>query len=125
GAERGDGEAEHAGLPESWTSFWPWRSREAGMNEADEGSVSRREWLTVAGTTAAAAAAVHGGLGSAEAQSRPTADDLVRMVKGARAFDLSFTWNEQSPVLNLNPPYSFALNRTHRITHEIFGHVPA
>ena len=94
------------------------------MNEAHEGSVSRREWLTVAGTTAAAAAAVHGGLGSAEAQSRPTADDLVRMVKGARAFDLSFTWNEQSPVLNLNPPYSFALNRTHRMTHEIFGQVP-
>ena len=94
------------------------------MNDAHEGSVSRREWLTVAGTTAAAAAAVHGGLGSAEAQSRPTADDLVRMVKGARAFDLSFTWNEQSPVLNLNPPYAFALNRTHRMTHEIFGQVP-
>jgi len=94
------------------------------MNEPQEGSVSRREWLTVAGTAAAAAAAVHGGLGPAEAQSRPTADDLVRMVKGARAFDLSFTWNEQSPVLNLNPPYSFALNRTHRMTHEIFGQVP-
>src|SRR5881296_1147678 len=94
------------------------------MNDAHEGSVSRREWLTVAGTAAAAAAAVHGGLGSAEAQSRPTADDLVRMVKGARAFDLSFTWNEQSPVLNLNPPYSFALNRTHRMTYEIFGQVP-
>ena len=94
------------------------------MNEPHEGSVSRREWLTVAGTAAAAAAAVHGGLGPAEAQSRPTADDLVRMVKGARAFDLSFTWNEQSPVLNLNPPYAFALNRTHRMTHEIFGQVP-
>ena len=94
------------------------------MNEAHEGSVSRREWLTVAGTAAAAAAAVHGGLGPAEAQSRPTADDLVRVVKGARAFDLSFTWNEQSPVLNLNPPYAFALNRTHRMTHEIFGQVP-
>jgi kynurenine formamidase len=94
------------------------------MSEAHEGSVSRREWLTVAGAAAAAAAAVHGGLGSAEAQPRPTADDLVRIVKGARAFDLSFTWNEQSPVLNLNPPYSFALNRTHRMTHEIFGQVP-
>jgi kynurenine formamidase len=94
------------------------------MNEAHEGSVSRREWLTVAGAAAAAAAAVHGGLGPAEAQSRPTADDLVRVVKGARAFDLSFTWNEQSPVLNLNPPYAFALNRTHRMTHEIFGQVP-
>src|SRR3989449_2365524 len=94
------------------------------MSEAQEGTVSRREWLTVAGTTAAAAAAVHTAWGPAEAQPRPTADDLVRLVKGARAFDLSFTWNEQSPVLNLNPPYSFALNRTHRMTHEIFGQVP-
>jgi len=39
-------------------------------------------------------------------------------------FDLSFTWNEQSPVLNLNPPYSFALNRTHKMTYEIFGQAP-
>ena len=27
-------------------------------------------------------------------------------------------------MLNLNPPYSFALNRTHKMTHEIFGQVP-
>ncbi len=39
-------------------------------------------------------------------------------------FDLSFTWNEQAPVLSLNPPYAFALNRTHKMTHEIFGQVP-
>jgi kynurenine formamidase len=45
-------------------------------------------------------------------------------VKGARMFDLSFTWNEQSPVLSLNPPYSFALNRTHKMTYEIFGQAP-
>src|SRR5205807_5991780 len=44
--------------------------------------------------------------------------------KSARVFDLSFTWNEQSPVLSLNLPYSFALNRTHKMTHEIFGQVP-
>ena len=45
-------------------------------------------------------------------------------VKGVRVFDLSFTWNDQSPVLGLNPPYSFALNRTHKMTHEIFGQAP-
>ena len=39
-------------------------------------------------------------------------------------FDLSFMWNDQSPVLGLNPPYSFALNRTHKMTHEIFGQAP-
>ena len=82
--------------------------------------VSRRQWLRAAGTLGVAAAAA----GTATAQSRPSADDFVRTVKGARMFDLSFTWNEQSPVLGLNPPYSFALNRTHKMTHEIFGQVP-
>jgi kynurenine formamidase len=82
--------------------------------------VSRRAWLTAAGAVAAAATAT----GTALAQTRPTADDLVRALRSARAFDLSFTWSEQSPVLGLNPPYSFALNRTHRMTHEIFGQVP-
>src|SRR5436853_3567802 len=62
--------------------------------------------------------------GSAGAQSRPSADDFIKSVKSARVFDLSFTWNEQSPVLSLNPPYSFALNRTHKMTHEIFGQAP-
>jgi len=84
------------------------------------GAASRREWLTaaagVAGTVAMA--------GRAVAQTRPSPDEFVRAVKGARLFDLSFTWNEQSPILGLNPPYAFALNRTHRMTHEIFGQAP-
>lgn len=81
---------------------------------------SRRQWLTAAGTLAAAAAAS----APASAQSARSADEFVRMVKGARIFDLSFTWNEQSPVLGLNPPYAFALNRTHAMTHELFGQAP-
>ncbi len=80
---------------------------------------SRRQWLTAAGTLAAAAAFT----GSAGAQGR-SADDFVRTVTGARVFDLSFTWNDQSPVLGLNPPYAFALNRTHKMTYELFGQVP-
>jgi kynurenine formamidase len=82
--------------------------------------VSRRHWLGSAATLGVAAALA----GAATAQGRPSADDLIRTVKGARMFDLSFTWNEQSPVLNLNPPYSFALNRTHKMTYEIFGQAP-
>src|SRR6058998_4101907 len=82
--------------------------------------VSRRQWLGSAATLGLAAALA----GTATAQSRPSADDLIRAVKGARLFDLSFTWNEQSPILGLNPPYAFALNRTHRMTHEIFGQAP-
>src|SRR6185436_18304306 len=81
---------------------------------------SRREWLGTAGVMGLVAAMG----GSAAAQPRPPADDLVKTVKSARVFDLSFVWNEQSPVLSLNPPYSFALNRTHKMTHEIFGQVP-
>ena len=81
---------------------------------------TRRQWLGSAALAGAVAAAG----GAAQAQTRLAADDLVRAVKGARVFDLSFTWNDRSPVLGLNPPYSFALNRTHRMTHEIFGQVP-
>jgi kynurenine formamidase len=81
--------------------------------------LTRRQWLG-----SAALAGVAATVGAADAQPRPAVDDLVRAVKGARLFDLSFTWNEQAPVLSLNPPYSFALNRTHKMTHEIFGQVP-
>src|SRR5262245_50669134 len=81
---------------------------------------TRRQWLGSAALAGAVAAAG----GAAQAQTRLAADDLVRAVKRARVFDLSFTWNDRSPVLGLNPPYSFALNRTHKMTHEIFGQVP-
>ena len=82
--------------------------------------ISRRQWLAAAASVAAVAAAP----AAASAQAGRSADDLVRTVKSARVFDLSFVWNEQSPVLGLNPPYSFALNRTHKMTHEIFGQAP-
>src|SRR5262252_9797464 len=82
--------------------------------------VSRRQWLGSAATLGVAAALA----GTATAQGSASADELVRAVKSARVFDLSFTWNDQSPVLGLNPPYSFALNRTHRMTYEIFGQAP-
>jgi len=82
--------------------------------------ISRRQWLGSAALAGAAATAA----GAARAQTRPSAEDLIRAVKGARVFDLSFTWNEQAPVLGLNPPYAFALNRTHKMTHEIFGQAP-
>jgi kynurenine formamidase len=87
--------------------------------------VSRRAWMARAGVLAGAAAIGATAPGGApDAQPRTSADDLVRAVKAAKLYDLSFTWNEQAPVLNLNPPFSFALNRTHRMTHEIFGQVP-
>jgi len=89
-------------------------------------TVSRRDWLGTAGWLAALVAAGGSELhapAAASAQTRP-ADGLIGALKAARLYDLSFTWNEQSPILSLNPPYSFALNRTHKMTHEIFGQVP-
>ena len=56
--------------------------------------LSRRQWLRSAGTLGVAATIV----GTASAQGRLTADDLVRTVKGARLFDLSFTWSEPTFV---------------------------
>jgi kynurenine formamidase len=82
--------------------------------------LTRRQWL---GSAALAGAAAASG-GAAQAQTRPSVEELIRTVKGVRVFDLSFTWNEQAPVLSLNPPYAFALNRTHKMTHEIYGQVP-
>lgn len=81
---------------------------------------SRREWLAATGAVGAAVALTT----AAGAQARASADDLVRTVKSARLFDLSFVWSEQAPVLGLNPPFTFALNRTHRMTHEVFGQAP-
>ena len=89
-------------------------------------TLSRRDWLAVAGGLAAlgtVGGSELGGPAIATAQTRP-AEGLIAALKAARTFDMSFTWNEKSPVLGLNPPYSFALNRTHKMTHEIFGQVP-
>ena len=89
-------------------------------------NVSRRQWLGTTGRIAALAAAGASemcGAATSNAQGR-SADDLINTLRAAKLFDLSFTWSEQSPVLGLNPPYAFALNRTHKMTHEIFGQAP-
>ena len=83
--------------------------------------ITRRQWL---GGAALAGMVAASGDSVVQAQARPSADDLIRTVTGARVFDLSFMWNDRSPVLGLNPPYAFALNRTHKMTHEIYGQVP-
>ena len=89
-------------------------------------TVSRRDWLGAAGWLATFIAVSGSDIRDPAAASAQTAsaDGLIAALKAARVFDLSFTWNEQAPVLGLNPPFSFALNRTHKMTHEIFGQVP-
>src|SRR2546426_5954218 len=49
-----------------------------------------------------------------------SADDLLRAVKKARVIDLSHTWDKNSPIASVNPPYSFALAATHENTRGTF-----
>ena len=49
------------------------------------------------------------------------ADDLLKTVKKARLIDLSHTWEINSPVAGVNPPYTFALQDTHANTFNKFG----
>jgi kynurenine formamidase len=46
---------------------------------------------------------------------------LIRQVKRAQVIDLSHTWDENSPVLGLNPPYSMSVPFTHANTRGSFG----
>jgi len=69
--------------------------------------------------TAAAAAAL---LAAPQAQAADrAAQSLIRMAKRARIFDLSHTWDENSPIAGVNPPYSMELNATHEGTRGAFG----
>jgi len=76
----------------------------------------RRGFMKTAG-----AAALAGLLApQAHAQDR-AAQSLIKMAKRARIFDLSHTWDENSPIASVNPPYSMSLNATHESTRGAFG----
>jgi kynurenine formamidase len=67
----------------------------------------RRHFIKTAAATALA-------LSGAEAQAQGQRnDDFIRSVQKARVFDLSHTWDENSPIAGVNPPYSMTLNATH------------
>ena len=46
---------------------------------------------------------------------------LLQAIKHARVVDLSHTWEENSPIAGVNPPYSFELSATHANTRGTFG----
>ena len=63
-----------------------------------------------------ATAAVAAGLALADARAHGRSDrtdDFIRDVLRARIFDLSHTWDENSPIASVNPAYSMTLNKTH------------
>src|SRR6185503_18518029 len=75
----------------------------------------RRSFLKNAGAAAALLA-----LADARADDRHGRDDFIRSVQRARIFDLSHTWDENSPIAGVNPPYSMSLNATHAGTRGTF-----
>ena len=75
----------------------------------------RRSFMKTAGAAAAGIAiaeALGASLARAEGRSDRT-DDFIRSVQRARIFDLSHTWDENSPIAGVNPPYRMTLNKTH------------
>jgi kynurenine formamidase len=74
----------------------------------------RRRFMKTAG--AAAGLALAEALAATQAQARGRSDrtdNFIRDVLRARIFDLSHTWDENSPIAGVNPPYSMTLNKTH------------
>jgi len=81
--------------------------------------VSRRGFL--AGAAAGTLASVWTAPEASAQTEAVNVEAFISGVRAARIFDLGFVWDQTAPVLSLNPPYAFALNATHRQTHEIFG----
>jgi len=89
-------------------------------------AVNRRDFVRAAGALTAALS-LQGLAQTARADDRRSDDrrsddrressgrveDFIREVKGARLFDLSPVWDENSPIAGVNPSYSMKLNRTH------------
>ena len=47
--------------------------------------------------------------------------ELVKQIRKARVIDLSHTWEIDSPIASVNPPYSFSLSATHANSRGSFG----
>ena len=83
-----------------------------------------RVWAQAKATEATAAAAAVAADTRAQTPEQVNVEAFISGVRAARVFDLGFTWDQSAPLLSLNPPYAFALNATHRQTHEVFGTAP-
>ncbi len=91
--------------------------------------VNRRDFVRAAGALAAALS-LEGLAQTARADDRRSdgrrsddrrddssrVQDFIREVKGARLFDLSPVWDENSPIASVNPPFSMRLDATHANT---------
>ena len=87
---------------------------------------SRRSFFrNTAGLAAAAGLAEILAASPAQAAQGFTRSGLINAVKRARIFDLSHTWDENSPIAGVNPPYSMSLTAPggadHAGTRGVFG----
>ena len=82
---------------------------------------NRRSFFRTAGAGAAALALGEMLAASPARAADASTADFIRMVQKARIFDLSQTWDENSPIASVNPPYSMELNATHSSTRGSFG----
>src|SRR5216117_2934031 len=60
-------------------------------------------------------------LSAAYAEDSDRVGDLLRTVKKARLIDLSSSWENDSPVAGVNPPYHFRLRDTHASSRGFFA----
>ena len=89
------------------------------MKDATNG---RRRFVATAGFAAVAAAFGEVLTGrEVRADDDRDVDKFIRAVQRARIFDLSHTWDENSPIASVNPPYAMELNATHENTRRHFG----
>src|SRR6267142_91557 len=100
------------------------RATPASEEETMSDDVSRRAFVRTAGVSTAGLALANLMCASAEAhhgRDRDRTRNFIRDIKEARLFDLSFTWDESSPIAGVNPPFAMALNATHAGTRGTFG----
>jgi kynurenine formamidase len=82
---------------------------------------NRRSFFRTAGAGAAALALGELMAGRALAAEEGRHDGFIRQVTKARIFDLSHTWDENSPIASVNPSYEMHLEATHQNTRGAFS----
>src|SRR5688572_7239923 len=83
----------------------------------DEQSSRRRFFRKAGMATAAAGLAELMALSQVQAADGFTRSGLINAVKRARIFDLSHTWDENSPIAGVNPPYAMSLTAPGAANH--------
>jgi kynurenine formamidase len=87
---------------------------------AEHRKTDRRSFFKTAGAGAAGIALVQALAGS-RAIAGEDRGDFIRSVTRAKIYDLSHTWDENSPIASVNPPYAMSLAATHENTRGTFG----